>query len=82
MPGSLEEQISSLRTRAKDAQIAAGRAQQQREQAQAKLDEVKEALRTEFGVQPGEAQAELERLRAELAQEASRVRAALEEAQS
>lgn len=78
---SVEEEITRLKAGIATAAKAQAQAQQQRAVAEDRVRQALEDLREEFGITPEEAPATLERLNADLAAEAERVRELLRQAQ-
>lgn len=84
MPGeqSLDDQVAALKKRIGEAQDRRKKAETQAAVADDRVAQAVNAIHAEFSIDPEQAPARLEELRADLAAQAERVRAALERAEA
>lgn len=78
----LDAEVARLKKQITEAQGRRARAEAQAEVARERLEQVMQAIRDEFGIEPDQAPARIAELEADLAAEAERVHAALERAEA
>lgn len=82
MTEDLDTTVTALQRQIRDAQGRRATAEARVAVAEDRVAQALAALREEFGIEPDQAPARLEELRADLAAEAERVREALERAEA